>query len=229
MSNTVTKPGAVAPTEFEQEMVTLDEGVESQLPAGVSLTINGVAQKAGVIDSTLQNWIDIFKAVDSAKASYQTAVAARLAITAAAKAYVKALKAVIKAYFGPQSVQLAAFGIPMDKARTTTAQDNLVAAAKRKQTRTLHGTTLGKKQKAALTVVGNPPVNVPSTGELQIGPPPVNIGGINTPSSEPSGTVGSAAGSTPSSTAAPSATPAPAGSGSGGGTPSTGGSTPAGA
>ncbi len=222
MANITSQPKAVAPSKFEAEMVKLDQGVDTELPAGVSLTINGVAQKQGVIDTTLQNWIAIFKAVDTAKASYQTAVAARLAITAAAKAYVKALKAVIKAYFGPQSAQLAAFGIAADKARTTTAQGNMVAAAKRKQTRTLHGTTLGKKQKAALTVVGNPPINVPSTGELQIGPPPVNIGGINTPSSALSST----AGSTPSTTAAP-VTPAPAGSGSGGSTPTTGGSTPA--
>jgi hypothetical protein len=205
---------------LEEQLTNMDAGVQSTLPAGTALTINGVATKQAAIDKQLQSWIEVFQAVDSAKATYQNAVAARVAITAAAKAYYLALKAVIKSYFGPQSSQLANFGITADKAVTTSTQTKLVAAAKRKQTRAVRG-TLGKKQKAGLTVVGNPPVMVPSVGEQQISPPPVNVGGINTPDSSPSST---AASSTPASTAA-APTPAPAGSGTG--TP--GSSTPAGA
>lgn len=103
-------PKTVAPGAFEAELVKLDEGVQSTLPAGTSLTINGVATKQPAIDTQLQSWIGVFKAVDTAKAAYQNAVQERVAITAAAKAYVKALKAVIKSYFGAQSVQLAALG-----------------------------------------------------------------------------------------------------------------------
>lgn len=230
MALTTSQPKAVAPAQFEQQLVKMDQGVQTTLPAGTSLTVNGTAQKQAVIDTTLQSWITVFKAVDTAKAQYQNAVAARVAITAAAKAYYKALRAVIKSYFGAQSPQLAAFGITADKAHAASTQQKLVAAAKRQQTREVRGTK-GKKQKAAVTVVGNPAVTVPSSGPQQIGPPPVNVGGINTPSSTTvtSSTTVSTTSSSPASTAAPAATtPAPAGSGSGNSTPAAG-SPPAGA
>jgi hypothetical protein len=227
MANAVGQPKSVAPAKFEQDLIKMDQGVQNLLPAGTSLTLNGVATKQAAIDTQLQSWITVFQAVDSAKATYQNAVAARVAITAAAKAYYTALKAVIKAYFGAQSVQLAGFGIAADKPVVRTAQQKLVSAAKAKQTRVLHG-TLGKKQKAALTVVGNPAVMVPSVGDQTISPPPVNLGtigpGSSTASSTPSTTAVSTPSSTPASTAA-APTPAPAGSGTG--TP--GSSTPAGA
>ncbi len=170
MGNTLTQPKAVAPAAFEKELTQLDQGVLLELPGNVSLTINGVSVNAAAIDTTLQSWITVFKAVDSAKASYKNAVSARVAITTAAKAYVKALKAVVKAYFGPQGTQLASFGIATDQPVERTAQQKLVSAAKAKQTRAVRGTT-SKKQKAALTVVGNPPVLVPSTGPQGIAPP----------------------------------------------------------
>jgi len=223
MATMLTQPKAVAPGAFEQELIKLDQGVQSELPGTVSLTINGVSAKAGAIDTTLQNWITIFQAVDSAKATYQNAVAARLAVTAAAKQYVKALKAVIKAYFGPQSVQLASFGIAIDKPVVRTAEQKLVSAAKATQTRAVRG-TLGRKQKAKVTVVGNPPVLVPSTGKKQISPPPVNVGNLGGTGSNASSAASSTPSSAPTGTAAPSV-PAPAGSASGStGTP---GSTPA--
>ena len=140
MGTTLTQPKSVAPGAFEQELIKLDQGVLAELPGNVSLTINGVAVKAAAIDTTLQGWITVFKAVDSAKAQYQTAVAARVAITAAAKAYVKALKAVIKAYFGPQSVQLASFGITADKAATTHRAAEAGVRQKATQTRAVRGT-----------------------------------------------------------------------------------------
>jgi hypothetical protein len=201
--------------------------VKTLLPANTSLTINGVATKQPAIDAQLQAWITVFQAVEPAENAYKGAVAARVAITAAAKAYVKALKAVIKSYFGAQNPQLASFGITSDKAASTSPQTKLVAAAKRKQTRTLHG-TMGKKQKAAITVVGNPAVLVPSAGENSIGAPPVNIGALgpsSTASLNAGSTASSTAGSTPSTTPAAPTAPAPAGSGSGNGT--SGSNTPA--
>ncbi len=233
MGTTLSQPKAVAPAAFEKELTQLDQGVLLELPGNVSLTINGVSVNAAAIDTTLQSWITVFKAVDSAKASYKNAVSARVAITTAAKAYVKALKAVVKAYFGPQGTQLASFGIATDQPVERTAQQKLVSAAKAKQTRAVRGTT-SKKQKAALTVVGNPPVLVPSTGPQGIAPPPVNVSpigstdttGFSTTSST-AGTSSSSAPASPSSTPASAPTPAPAGSGSGSGTPTSGSGTPA--
>ncbi len=207
MATTTTQPKAVAPGAFEAQLTKMDEGVQANLPAGTTLTLNGAAVKQPAIDTTLQGWITIFKAVDTAKAAYKDAVNARLAITVAARTYYKALKAAIKLQFGAQSPLLASFGITADKPHVATTQQKMVAAAKRAQTRTVRGTK-GKKQKAAVTVVGNPPVTVPSIGALQIAPPPVNIASADGTSS------------------APTSTPAPAGSGAGSGTPS---SKPAGA
>jgi hypothetical protein len=211
MALTITQPKAVAPSAFEAQLVKMDEGIDANLPAGTSLMINGTAVKQAAIDTQLQNWIAIFKAVDTAKATYQSAVTARLAITVAAKTYFKALKAAIKLQFGAQSPLLASFGITTDKPVSTTTQQKMVAAAKRTQTREVRGTT-GKKARLQVTVVGNPPVTVPSTGKLEISPPPVNLAASSTPSSTSS--------SAPASTAAPTTNPAPAGSGSGGSTPS---------
>jgi hypothetical protein len=56
-----------------------------------------------------------------------------------------------------------------------TSQQHVVASVKRKQTRTVRGTK-GKKQKAALTVVGNPPISIASDGTTVISPPPINVG-----------------------------------------------------
>ncbi len=225
----ITQPKGVAPGAFEQQLVKMDQGVQNTLPAGTSLTINGVATKQAAIDTQLQSWITVFQAADTAKAAYQNAVAARVAITAAAKAYYIALKAVIKSYFGPQSSQLASFGIAVEKQTSTSTQTKLVAAMKRQQTRAVRGTT-GKKQKASLTVVGNPPVIVPSKGDNTVIPPPVNVGTLGpnlsiTAASTPAASTSSAS-TTPASTAAPATTPAPAGSGSGSGTPTSGSGTP---
>jgi hypothetical protein len=216
MALTITQPKAVAPSAFEAQLVKMDEGIDANLPAGTSLTINGTVVKQAAIDTQLQNWIAVFKAVDTAKATYQAAVTARVAITVAAMTYYKALKAAIKLQFGAQSPLLASFGITADKPASTTTQQKMVAVAKRAQTRQVRGTT-GKKAKLAITVVGNPPITVPSTGKLEISPPPVNLPAA---SSTPSSTTSSA----PASTAAPTTNPVPAGSGSGGTTPS--GSTP---
>jgi hypothetical protein len=213
MASITTQPKAVAPAAFEQQLIKMDNGVQTALPAGTALTINGTSVKQAAIDTQLQSWITTFKEVDSAKATYQNAVAARLAITVAARAYYKALKAVIKSYFGGQSAQLAAFGIGMDKPVATTTQQKMVAAAKRSQTRAVRGTT-GKKAKLAITVVGNPPVTVPSKGDIEVGAPPINLPAAS------SSTTPSSTSNAPAITAAPTTNPAPAGSGSGGTTPS---------
>jgi hypothetical protein len=174
--------------------------VESVLPAGTSLTINGVAVKQAVIDTTLQNWIAIFKAVDTAKAAYQSAVTARLGITVAARTYYKALKAALKLQFGPQSPLLASFGISVDKPGVTSTKTRLVAAAKRNQTRALRGTK-GKNQRAAIVVVGDPPVTVASDGTVQSGPPTLNVPAGDALGSPLSSSSGNAPVSTPASSA----------------------------
>jgi hypothetical protein len=218
MAATTTQPKSVAPAAFEAQLTKMIAGIQANLPAGTSLTMNGAPVKQAAILAALQGWLAQWQGVDTAQQAYRAAVQGRLASTVAARSYYKALKAVIKTYFGAQSALLASFGITADKPLASTTTTKLVAAAKRKQTRTLRGTK-GKNQKAAITVVSNPPVSVASDGEVAAGVPTVNVPGSSTLSSTTS--------SAPASMAAPTPTSAPAGSGSGSGTPTSGSGTPA--
>lgn len=225
MSNTLTQPKSVVPAAFLKELKKLDQGALAELPPNLTFNIKGMALNAAAIGAMLQVWIASFEAVDAVKAQYRNAVAQRLAVTPAAKAFTKVFKTMVKAYYGPQSDKLAAFGINVDKPVETTAQQKLVTAAKRAQTRAVRG-TMGKKQKAKLTVVGNPAVLVPSTGDTGIAPPPVNVGHIGTKDTTAFNTASNTRSSAPATAPASTPTPAPAGSGSGSGTPGTGGNTP---
>ncbi len=217
MSATTTQPKSVKPAQFEDELVQMDQGVQQSLPAGTVLTIDGTAMKQPAIDTQLGGYITTFKAVDAAKAAYQQAVAARLAITVEARTFYKQLKAVLKTYFASQPSVLATFGLTADRAVASSAKTKLLAVGKRSQTRVVRGTK-GKKQAQAINVVGEPPLTLASDGDLQVGAPPLNVpGSSSVPSSGSTTTPANSAGSTPSSSPATAA-----------GTPTPNGSTPAG-
>jgi hypothetical protein len=208
MSATTTQPKSVAPAKFEQELVQMDQGVQQSLPAGTVLTIDGTAMKQPAIDTKLAGYITTFKAVDAAKAAYQEAVAARLAITVEARTFYKQLKAVLKTYFASQPSVLATFGLSPDKAIASSAKTKLLAVGKRSQTRKVRGTK-SKKQAKAITVVGEPPLTMASDGTLQIGAPTVNVPASTSSSTTPA----SSAVSTPSSSpATPAGNTTPSGS-----------------
>jgi hypothetical protein len=174
MSLTTMQPKAITPAKLEAELTKLNEGAQTQLAAGTVLTIGGAPLNQAALGTKLQAWIAAFKAVATAQQAYQEALAARLAITVEARTFAKLMKGVVKGHFGPQSAALASFGIPSDHPVSITTQQKLVASAKRTQTRQARGTK-GKKQQAAITVVGNPAVHVASDGSVQISPPPVNL------------------------------------------------------
>jgi hypothetical protein len=192
MPLTTTQPKAITPAKLEAELVKLDEGAQTQLAAGTLFTIGGTPQTPAAMSTQLQRWVATCKAVDTALQTHKDAVAARLAITVEARTFAKGMKAVVREHFGPQSAVLAAFGMVPDHPVSTTTQQKLVASAKRSQTRKVRGTK-GKKQRAALTVVGNPAVHVASDGSVQIGTPPVNLPAAGTTPSEGTPTGGSTA------------------------------------
>ena len=51
MTQTITQPKALAPTKFETELTEIDEGVQTQLPSTVSLTLGGTPMKQTAIDT----------------------------------------------------------------------------------------------------------------------------------------------------------------------------------
>jgi hypothetical protein len=196
MTAILTQPKSVKPAQFENELVQMDQGVLQSLPAGTVLTIDGTAMKQAAIDTQLEGYINTFKAVDAAKAAYEQAVAARLAISVEAKTFYQQLKAVIKAAFASQPAVLATFGLTADKAVATSAKTKLLAVGKRSQTRVVRGTK-GKKQAQAINVVGEPSLTLASDGDLQVGAPPLNVPGstssvttsttVSSPSTSPNG------------------------------------------
>jgi hypothetical protein len=206
MALTTTQPKAIAPKAFEAELLKMDEGILTKLPAAATITMRGTVMQQKAIDNTLQGWIAVYKAVDAAREALKDALAARDGIAVQARTFYKELGQGLRTYFGSDSSILTAFGISPDHPVSLTTQQKMVAVGKRTKTRKLRGTK-GKKQLAAIVVVGNPPVSIASDGTLQVGDTPIND---------------------PDASKAPSNTPtsAPTGSGSGG-TP--GSSTPTGA
>ncbi|HUB09321.1 MAG TPA: hypothetical protein VMB50_20115 [Myxococcales bacterium] len=191
MASIMSQPKALAPRKFQGQLTTMDLGIQKYLPAAASLNLDGSVVKQPAVDTQLQSWLQTFRAVDTARQALADAVTARLAITVQARQYYKALKDALRHYFGTQSAMLANFGITPDRAVTTSAKTKLQAVAKRRQTRAVRG-TLSKKQKAALTVVGAPPINVSSDGSLEVGAPPVNLpASSSTPSGGSNGNGGS--------------------------------------
>jgi hypothetical protein len=196
MANMITKPGSVAPSEFEAEQVKMLEGVQGIFPASASLTIGGAVLTQAAIAAKLQGPIANSKAVTAAYKAFQAAVAVRRAETIESRGFYKQLKAALKVYYGPQAAELASFGIPTDKAIQRTAQQQTVAVAKRRQTRAVRGTK-GKKQKAALTVAGNPPIYIASDGTQTINPPPINVSNLGPAVTISAGGTGNGSGTPP--------------------------------
>jgi hypothetical protein len=188
--NLTTKPKGIRPGKFKAELEQMAAGLAAQTAPLVGLIINGV-DVGPTAAATLQGWIATFNAVDQAKGVYQNALNARLAITVEARRFYKTLKSLVRACFNGQAAELATFGIAPDKAIEITSQQRILAVAKRQQTRKLRGTK-GKKQLAAITVVGQPALHIASDGSLQISTPPVNL-----PPASGTGPAGSNGGNTP--------------------------------
>lgn len=197
----VTQPKGIAPTQFETELTEVDAGILKDVPVKTSLTINGTALAQPQIDAKLKGYLATFSA---AKQQYQTALAARIAITAEARDFFLQLKKTIIGYFGAQSPQLADFGFTPSKAKLPkTSAEKAVIAEKAKLTRKARGTT-SKKQKATINPgVGSPAVGITGSGTPQAFPPSVSDGVI--PGSPPAASSGSSTAASTDTTSAPAA------------------------
>ena len=200
---------SVSASMLESELTDMDAGILKDVPAKSPLTINGTAMTPAQIDTQVQSYLATIKAVNTAKAQYETALVARRNIQVEARNFYLQLKKAMIAFFGAQSAQLVDFGLTPAKTKTaqTTAQ-KAVSVAKLQMTRAARGTT-SKKQKATINpTVANPAVAIGPEGNLQA------IPGTAVPGAVP--------GSTASSTAAGSSTGSTAGSTAANGTPATG-------
>jgi hypothetical protein len=152
---------------LELELTELEEAVHERLPEGVTFHVDGVAMDREGIEDRLGDWLDACEEVDTAKAAYQEAVAARKAIAAEARTFRKMLRSSLRVYLGPDNPDLAYFGIAPDGPVRRTPMQYAIAAAKRAQTRALRR-TLGKKARAGIIeacTVPVPPLPVPPPAE----------------------------------------------------------------
>ncbi len=173
MATLPTKPKAIRPGALARDVQKFNEGVQG-LSAKTKVNINGTVMTKATFQAVCQRYLAAQAAVEATKQAHVDAVNNRNAITLETSMVIKEGKTAVKSLLGRQSTQLASFGIPMDKALTTTSQQQVVANAKRRQTRQVHG-IMGKRQRAAIKVVGNPPIHLPSGGEMEVGAPPVNL------------------------------------------------------
>lgn len=191
MSQKITMPKSVKPSAFDAELLKMDLGIQTNLPATEIIRVNGAPLAQPAIRANLQAWLDASKAVDDAKEKYHAAVEARRTLAVPTRTFFKALKESLRAFFGRESPLLASFGITKDLAHTATAKEKLVAAAKREQTRKVRGTK-GRKQRAAMKVVGDPAVHISSTGEVEVSAPPLNLPPAGSDGAIPTGGAGAA-------------------------------------
>ncbi len=187
MANVMTKPGSIGPTEQEAEIVKLSQAVKEKLAPTVSLVVDGVSATQPQVAAKLDAFAASHAAVHDARQALQAALKARDAASVEAREYCKGLKAAVKQQLGRTNPELAAFGISPDKPLVRTTKDLIVASAKAQQTRQVRG-TLGKRQRAQIKVVGDPPVHLASDGSMTSGPPPVRNSAAKKPSPRGSGT-----------------------------------------
>ena len=140
------------------------------------------------IIAALQADADLYASVDSALQALKEAINAKNAGAAAAyEALYNNVVAGIRADKGPSSAELPAFGIKLPKPRTPrTAAQKALSAARRQQTKAARG-ILGKKQRQAITLAGQPGlVMVSPTGQPLPGAVQAPIAPANTaPAQEP--------------------------------------------
>jgi hypothetical protein len=150
MSKPKTKTTRVAK---DQKLIA---GVQKRF-AGASLILAGKTFTALEAAQFLQERIDVAGPVETARATWTSAVAAEKAKIADTKQYVLALEQLVRAMFGSNVEALAEFGLSPRTRATPTTEATALQIARAKATRAARG-TVGPKQKAKIKgVVATPP------------------------------------------------------------------------
>ena len=130
-------------------------GVQTVIPDGSLIRVNGVDEKKADVVSELQSLLAQYASIDSSAAVAKAArVQLRQALPAASQT-LQQLKDAIFAFLGRGSPELQKFGLKARTARKPTTQQKALAAEKARRTRALRGTK-GSRQKAAIRYAGEP-------------------------------------------------------------------------
>jgi hypothetical protein len=125
----------------------------------VSLRLGPKTLGQAEILGLLRGWIEACRAVAATKEAHQDAVTVRRGIAPEARTLQKALKALLRRYFGTGHPMLEAFGIAPEPPALTPAQEAL-AAARRSLTRTRRR-AMRPGWREPLLVAGGPPSPAP--------------------------------------------------------------------
>lgn len=161
------------PTVEQSRIQAAYTGTQNAIPAKSSEVVGGVSYTQPQLLAKLSGYLATYTAVQAARLQLTEALAARTAVAADAKEFLKDFKATLVAQFGRTSAQLTQFGFgPAKVAAPLTAAQKVLRTAKATATRTLLGTK-GTKQKADLVkAAASPTVSVGSDGTISIVPPP---------------------------------------------------------
>lgn len=160
---TIATNNSSTPGGLELKLDDALSGVQQQLVAGSTLQINGAAMTQAQLVTQLSGYLAPFTAAANEKTAYAQAIKARKAVEPPAREFLIQLKAALVALLGRGNPLLEKFGMLAKLPSKPSVQTALLAAAKRKLTRAKRG-TLGKKQKAAIVLLGTPSVSVGAEG-----------------------------------------------------------------
>jgi len=153
-TSTVTQPRG-ASHGLRAALNAMLSGIQTVIPDGSLIRINGVDQKKADVVTELQSVLEKYASVDS---SVAVAKATRVQLhqaQPAAQQTLQQLKDAMIASFGRGSPELQKFGLRAPSARKLTTQQKALAAEKARRTRALRGTK-GSRQKAAIRYAGEP-------------------------------------------------------------------------
>ena len=139
----------------------LSDGLTKHQATLASFTVGSTSFKTADLISTLQERISMADTVDSARATWQTAVKANRDERAKTNSLISGVRQTLQVMFAGSIDTLADFGLKPRKARVApTPEEKVAAVAKGKATRVARN-TMGPKQKAKIT--GTVPTTAPAT------------------------------------------------------------------
>jgi hypothetical protein len=130
-------------------------GVQTVIPDGSLIRVNGVDEKKADVVSGMQSVLAQYASVDSSTAVAKAARVQLRQAQPAAHQMLQQLKDAVIAFLGRGSPELQKFGLKARTARKPTTQQKALAAEKARRTRALRGTK-GSRQKAAIRYAGEP-------------------------------------------------------------------------
>ena len=144
------------------------QGVQTVLPAGLSVTtVSGALTQASMV-AQLQSMLQTYQAVADVRIQLKAALQQVDSQESTWRQELTQMKAAIVTFFGASSPQLVKFGLTPKATKVLTTVQKLERDARSAQTRILRGTT-SKKAKQALQFTGPITVTAQPTATLQSG------------------------------------------------------------